>query len=102
MGTSLKLAMAGFFASVIGLHMQAASAADAWPAECKLQREGSLPFTQEHGHVMIEAMLSGVPRHFIVDTGAVFSSISAKAASDQSLPVHQLTNLIVSGIGGEK
>ena len=79
-----------------------ARAADAWPAECKLQLEGSLPFTIAHGHVMIEASLGGVPRHFIVDTGAVFSSISVKTALDQNLPVHQLANLTLSGIGGEK
>ena len=96
-----------FSFSLIAIGMMAtlsdAHAADAWPEECKLQRLASLPFTIEHGHILIDVSLNGVPRHFIIDTGAVFSSVSQTVVADQKLKTYDVRdNLNIAGIGGKR
>lgn len=42
------------------------------------------------GHVLLDAMVNGVPVHFIVDTGATFVSLNMKDAAAIGLAPHQL------------
>lgn len=88
------LSSAGFAAS-------AARAAEAWPEECKLQLAASLPFTIEHGHVRIEASVNDVPRHFIIDTGGLLSSVTEKVVRSQKLKTLQISDAYdIGGVGG--
>jgi predicted aspartyl protease len=91
------------FALFCGAGITGAKAAEPWPAECKLQREASLPFTLRHGHIVVGVQLNGVPRNFVVDTGGFLSSVTKDAAESQSLKTHLINdNIAISGIGGEK
>lgn len=80
-----------------------AKAAEPWPAECKLKREASLPFTLRHGHIVVGVQLDGVPRNFVVDTGGFLSSVTKEVAEGQGLKTHLINDdIAISGIGGEK
>lgn len=79
----------------------AAKAADAWPENCKLQLAASLPFTMQNGHVRITASVNDVPRHFIIDTGGLLSSVTQKVAEEQklkTLPIDE--DIKIRGLGG--
>jgi predicted aspartyl protease len=80
-----------------------AAAAAPWPEECKLERQASLPFVITHGHIQIEVALNGVPRHFMVDTGGLMSSVTEAVAAEQKLGTFPIRDdLKITGIGGER
>ncbi len=95
-----------FLSALFGLALPScavpqAEAAEAWPEQCKLQLAASLPFTIEHGHVRIEASLNGVPRHFIIDTGGLLSTVTERVVRSQSLKTFQISDAYhIGGIGG--
>lgn len=79
----------------------AARAADAWPENCKLQLAASLPFTLQNGHVRITASVNDVPRHFIIDTGGLLSTVTQKVAEEQKLKTRPIDEDIkIHGLGG--
>lgn len=95
--------LSGLFALALAVMIfpGAAKAADAWPENCKLQLAASLPFTIEHGVVHITASVNDVPRHFIVDTGGLLSTITEKVAREQKLKALRISTVHdIGGVGG--
>ena len=95
-----RIAISAAFCAIALDH---ASAAEPWPAECKLQLAASLPFSVVHGHIRVAVLLNDVPRNFMIDTGGYISSVSDTVVESQGLKTREISdNLIITGIGGQK
>ena len=53
---------------------------------CSVKRVGTTPLVKDGSHFLMPATVNGAPVHFLVDTGAVTSSIDAKVAAQLALP----------------
>jgi predicted aspartyl protease len=95
--------MVALIAATLVTNVESAWGAEPWPADCKLKLAASLPFTMEHGHILIAVQLNDKPRTFVVDTGGFLSSVSQRVVEDQSLKTHLINdNLNITGIGGQR
>ncbi len=70
-------------------------------AECKLERQASLPFTIAHGHIDVPVTINGQAFTFLIDTGGVYSSITPRAAQALNLTEYDIRHdLMFSDVGG--
>ncbi len=70
-------------------------------ANCKLVDVADLPVTMNGLRPIVDAKINGADAHFILDSGAFFSTIPQATAHAFKLPLHRMPeNMRVEGIGG--
>lgn len=96
---AMAMAMTMLRLSCLGVGMLLAS--QAWAANCRLERYGTLPVEMEGGRATTMVKINGSDTRLALDTGAFFNFMSSAAASSLGLKQRALPfGFRMSGIGG--
>lgn len=71
-------------------------------ARCQLEELGKLPIIVQSQRPAVTTKINGAKARFLLDTGALYSTISQAAAAERGLPVHAVPryDFLAAGIGG--
>ena len=70
-------------------------------AKCSVGKYLELPVTMVGNNPVVTIQINGRDARFLLDSGAFFSTIAKANAQDYGLPVKDLDNVRLTGIGGE-
>ena len=69
-------------------------------AKCSVGKYLELPVTMVGNNPVVTIQINGRDARFLLDSGAFFSTIAKANAQDYGLPVKDLDNVRLTGIGG--
>jgi predicted aspartyl protease len=90
-------------ASLLALICLATVSSAARAEDCKLLKIASLPIAvSEDGRPLVPVAINGIERKFLVDTGGVFSAISAAIVKERGLHTMPIENMEIYSVTGEQ
>ncbi len=86
---------------IVAAMLAGSAPASAWAADkCEVRVAATLPVTMAGSRPMVSAKFGDKTAHFILDSGAFYSTLSRASAQEFGLQIRSINDFYISGVGG--